>query len=105
MTTQNYLVDLERAVKETRADIDSHRSRILSGSPSMPYSWRRSVILGIASIFDFTGRLSPQYRPVRDPAKKDTSALAEDWRTVGDDLRRVMTAARSVDLSDKRRIE
>lgn len=101
MTTQGYLTGLEQAVKKTRSEIDSHSVFILGGSLSMHSSWRRSVILGIASIFDFTGRLSPRYHQIQDPAEQDASALAGDWQTVGDDLRRVMSAASSLDLLDK----
>lgn len=54
-------------------------------------SLKSAILLGVASIFDFTGRLGPQYIPIQDPEAADAEALAGDWQAIGDDLRRVMS--------------
>lgn len=54
-------------------------------------SLKSAILLGVASIFDFTGRLGPQYRPIQDPQAEDAEALASDWQAIGDDLRRAMS--------------
>ena len=56
----------------------------------MNLSRKSSMLLGIASIFDFTGRLGPRYRPIQNPLAEDTVALARDWQAVGDDMRKIM---------------
>lgn len=62
----------------------------------MKLSRKSSILLGIASIFDFTGRLGPRYRPIQNPLAEDTVALARDWQTVGDDMRKVMANAHNL---------
>lgn len=57
-------------------------------------SFKSAILLGVASIFDFTGRLGPQYNPTRDPQAEDAEALAGDWQAIGDDLRRAMSDPR-----------
>lgn len=57
-------------------------------------SLKSAILLGVASIFDFTGRLGPKYSPIQDPRAEDAEALAGDWQTIGDDLRRVMSDPR-----------
>lgn len=54
-------------------------------------SSKSAILLGLASIFDFTGRLGPQCKPIQDPQAEDAEALASDWQAIGDDLRRVMS--------------
>ena len=51
---------------------------------------RRPVWDGIARIFDFTGSLKAPRRSL-PPDVADRHALWMDWKTVGDDLRAVIT--------------
>lgn len=97
MTAQNHLIDLDKAVERIRANIVPHS--IASDRLNMDYSWRRSVLLGIASIFDFTGQLAPKYRKLRDQAEKDASALNGDWLAIANDFRKIMTAASTLGLN------
>ena len=57
-------------------------------------SLKSAILLGVASIFDFTGRLGPKYSPIQDPQAEDAEALASDWQAIGDDMRRVMSDSR-----------
>lgn len=93
----NHLTDLDKAVERIRANIVPHS--IASDRLNIDYSWRRSVLLGIASIFDFTGQLAPKYRKLRDQAEKDASALNGDWLAIANDFRKIMTAASTLDLN------
>ena len=53
-------------------------------------SSRRPVWDGIACIFDFTGSLKAPKRML-PPDVADRNALWMDWKTVGDDLRTVIS--------------
>ena len=53
-------------------------------------SSRRPVWDGIACIFDFTGSLKAPRRML-PPDVADRNALWMDWKTVGDDLRTVIS--------------
>lgn len=57
-------------------------------------SLKSAILLGVASIFDFTGRLGPKYNPIQDPQAEDAEALASDWQAIGDDLRKVISGPR-----------
>lgn len=97
MTTQNHFINLAKAVERMRVDIDPYVT--VSDYLNARSSWRRSVVLGIASIFDFTGQLAPRYRMIRDPAEEDASALNGDWLAIREDFRRIMAAASTLDLN------
>ena len=90
-------IDLDKAVERMRANIVPHS--IASDRLNMDHSWKRSVLLGIASIFDFTGKLAPKYRKLLGQAKEDTSALNGDWLAIANDFRRIMDAAGTLDLN------
>lgn len=62
----------------------------------MNLSRKSSILLGIASIFDFTGRLGPRYRTIQNPLAEDTAALARDWQAVGDDMRKIIANAHTL---------
>lgn len=96
MVTQN-LSDLEKVVAMMRNDMDSYSS--IRDYLHINFTWRHSFLLGLASIFDFTGSLSPKYRPIEDSEASDASAIAGDWRAVGDDFRRILTAASTLDIN------
>ena len=97
MVTQNHSSDLEKAVTIMRNDMGSYSS--IRDYLDINFAWRHSFLLGLASIFDFPGSLSPRYRPIEDSAASDASAIAGDWRAVGDDFRRIMVAASNLDIN------
>jgi hypothetical protein len=72
---------------------------ILPRDPEMAWYLRMTVkrlsfLLGIASLFDFFGVLSPipkmnmsRYEPLYD----DAEAIANDWEAIGNDMRTAMS--------------
>jgi hypothetical protein len=55
---------------------------------------KRAFLRGAASVMDLRGNTTRQYRLAQTGEQADADALADDWRTVGDDLRRAMAAHR-----------
>lgn len=61
--------------------------RFPEGKPPFP---ERPLLEGVASVFDLDGSALPASRETG--RRTDAAALADDWRTVGDDLRAAMAA-------------
>ena len=73
----------EMATRSVAADVADRFPRNRQRPPDRPF------LEGMASAFDLTGSLLEPPEHAIGP-ERDATALADDWRSVGDDLRRAM---------------